>query len=72
VSLRILFCCRPAYGHVYPLLPLATACRGAGHRVLFGTGEEFRPRLRELGFPVEMVGISIDEADRLALREDPG
>jgi hypothetical protein len=72
MSLRILFCCRPAYGHVYPLLPLATACRDAGHRVLFATGEGFRPRLRDLGVRAERVGISIDEADRLALREDPG
>jgi UDP:flavonoid glycosyltransferase YjiC (YdhE family) len=72
MSLGVLFCCRPAYGHVYPLLPLAMACRDAGHRVLFGTGEGFRPRLRELGFRAERVGISIDEADRLALREDPG
>jgi hypothetical protein len=32
--LRVLFCCRPAYGHVYPLLPLAMACRDEGHEVL--------------------------------------
>jgi UDP:flavonoid glycosyltransferase YjiC (YdhE family) len=70
--LRVLFCCRPAYGHVDPLLPLAMACRDAGHEVLFGTGERLRPRLRELGFRAERVGISIDEADRLALRDDPG
>lgn len=48
------------------------ACRDAGHEVLFGTGERLRPRLRELGFRAERVGISIDEADRLALRDDPG
>jgi UDP:flavonoid glycosyltransferase YjiC (YdhE family) len=71
-SLRVLFCCRPAYGHVYPLLPLALACRDAGHEVVFGTGEGFRPRLRELGFRAERVGISIEEGDRLALVEDPG
>lgn len=70
--MRVLFCCRPAYGHVDPLLPLAMACRDAGHEVLFGTGERLRPRLRELGFRAERVGISIDEADRLALRDDPG
>jgi UDP:flavonoid glycosyltransferase YjiC (YdhE family) len=71
-ALRVLFCCRPAFGHVYPLLPLAVACRDAGHEVLFGTGERFVPRLRERGFRAERVGISIDEADRLALRADPG
>jgi hypothetical protein len=70
--LRVLFCCRPAYGHVYPLMPLALACREAGHEVVFGTGDEFRPWLQELGFRAERVGISIPEADRLALREEPG
>ncbi|MET0818878.1 MAG: glycosyltransferase, partial [Solirubrobacteraceae bacterium] len=70
--MRVLFCCRPAYGHVYPLLPLALACRDAGHDVVFGTGAGFRPRLRALGFRTERVGISIEEADRIALRADPG
>ena len=69
--MRVLFCCRPAYGHVLPLLPLATACRDAGHDVLFGTGARLLPRLQELGFRAEPVGISIEEADRLALRDDP-
>lgn len=68
---RLLFCCRPAYGHVFPLLPLAIACRDAGHDVVFGTGAKLLPRLRGLGFRAELVGISIDEADRLALRDDP-
>jgi UDP:flavonoid glycosyltransferase YjiC (YdhE family) len=45
--------------------------RAAGHEVLFGTGDGFRPRLRKLGFRAERVGISIEAADRLALREDP-
>jgi UDP:flavonoid glycosyltransferase YjiC (YdhE family) len=68
---RILFSCRPAYGHLNPLLPLATACRAAGHEVIFGTGEEALPRLREQGFRADRVGISIVAADRLALDDDP-
>ena len=48
------------------------ACRDSGHQVSFGTGEKLRSRVQELGFRVERVGISIDEADRLALRDDPG
>ena len=67
----MLFCCRPAFGHVYPLLPLAAACREAGHEVLFGTGEGFVERLEGLGFRVERVGISIPEADERVLRERP-
>jgi UDP:flavonoid glycosyltransferase YjiC (YdhE family) len=70
--MRVLFCCRPAYGHVYPLLPLAAACRDAGHDVLFGTGEGFVARLEGLGFRAERVGISIPEADERVLRERPG
>lgn len=70
--MRVLFSCRPAYGHVNPLLPLATASRDTGHQVLFATGERPQPRLRELGFRAERVGISIDEADQIALRDDPG
>ena len=58
----MLFCCRPAYGHVYPLLPLAVACRDAGHDVLFATGEAFLERLAKLGFRAERVGISIFES----------
>jgi UDP:flavonoid glycosyltransferase YjiC (YdhE family) len=70
-DVRVLFCCRPAYGHVYPLLPLAAACRDAGHEVLFGTGEGFVKPLRRRGFRAERVGISIDEADRRALEAQP-
>lgn len=70
--MRVLFCCRPAYGHLYPLLPLAVAGRDAGHDVLFGTGEGFVKRLEGLGFEAERVGISIPEADERVLRERPG
>ena len=69
--MRVVFSCRPAYGHLYPLLPLAKACRAAGHDVIFGTGETALPRLRALGFRAERVGISIDAADELALSSDP-
>ena len=29
-----MFCARPAFGHVYPLMPLALAARRAGHEVI--------------------------------------
>ncbi|QKV77349.1 glycosyltransferase [Amycolatopsis sp. Hca4] len=66
--MRILFTCRPAYGHLFPLLPLANAARAAGHEVVFGTGEEFVPKVRELGFEVHRVGISIRDAEAEAQR----
>ncbi|OXM70239.1 glycosyltransferase [Amycolatopsis vastitatis] len=73
--MRILFTCRPAYGHLFPLLPLANAARAAGHDVVFGTGEAFVPKVRELGFAAHRVGISIGDAETEAKRrhgEDAG
>jgi UDP:flavonoid glycosyltransferase YjiC (YdhE family) len=65
---RILFTCRPAYGHLFPLLPLANAAKGAGHEVVFGTGEAFVPKVRELGFEAHRVGISMGDAEAEARR----
>jgi UDP:flavonoid glycosyltransferase YjiC (YdhE family) len=65
---RILFTCRPAYGHLFPLLPLANAARAAGHEVVFGTGEAFVPKVQELGFETHRVGISIRDAEAEAQR----
>src|SRR4029077_11635682 len=59
VPMRVLFCSLPAYGHLYPLLPLAIACRDAGHEVEFATGDDFVPRLRRLGFPTHTVPVRI-------------
>jgi UDP:flavonoid glycosyltransferase YjiC (YdhE family) len=72
---RILFSCRPAYGHLFPLLPLANAAKAAGHDVVFGTGEAFLGKVRDLGFEAHRVGIAIGEAEAEAKRrhgEDAG
>ncbi|MCR6487003.1 glycosyltransferase [Amycolatopsis sp. OK19-0408] len=61
--MRILFTCRPAYGHLFPLLPLANAAKAAGHEVVFGTGEAFAGKVRDLGFAVHRAGIGIGEAE---------
>ncbi len=34
-----------AYGHLYPMMPLASACADAGHDVVIATGEPFLGRL---------------------------
>ena len=60
--MRLLFSARPAYGHVYPLMPLAVAARAAGHDVAFATTGAFVPKLEGLGFPTYDVGISIEQA----------
>lgn len=69
--MRILFTCRPAYGHLYPLMPLAIAAREAGHEVIFGTGRAFLEKVRALGFDAHEVGISIQDASDEAAGDDP-
>jgi len=39
--MKIVFASLPAYGHLYPMLPLALACAEAGHAVTVATGEPF-------------------------------
>jgi len=39
--MKIVFAALPAYGHVYPLVPLALACADAGHEVVFACGDPF-------------------------------
>jgi UDP:flavonoid glycosyltransferase YjiC (YdhE family) len=65
---RMLFCTRPAFGHLYPLMPLALAARTAGYDVMFATGEDFVPRLRALGFETHRAGISIRQASQELLQ----
>jgi len=48
VDVDVVFTSIPAYGHLYPLMPLAEAAAGAGHRVSVATG---RPFLDALPFP---------------------
>ena len=59
---KILFCARPSFGHVYPMLPLAFAARDAGHDVSFATTDHFLERLHRLGFAVHDVGVTIESA----------
>ncbi len=42
---RIVFAAMPAYGHLYPLMPLALAAADAGHEVVVATGAPFLGRL---------------------------
>jgi UDP:flavonoid glycosyltransferase YjiC (YdhE family) len=59
---KILFSTRPAFGHVYPIIPLAQAAREAGHDVRFATTGRFLEQLRRLGFVAHDVGVSIEAA----------
>lgn len=70
--MRILFSARPAYGHVYPMMPLALAAREAGHDVQFATAGAFLPKLLALGFPTHAVGLTIEQARDELVGSAPG
>ena len=57
-----------AYGHLYPMMPLAVACAGAGHDVVIATGEPFLDRLpltTVRGYPTSLtLGWAIRETRR--------
>src|SRR5262245_61828701 len=59
---RILFTSLPAYGHVFPMLPLASAAREAGHDVAFATGHDLAEPLEERGFQVWSAGPSLADS----------
>jgi hypothetical protein len=59
---KFLFCARPSFGHVYPMMPLAFAARDAGHDVSFATTSRFVEQLHRLGFVVHDVGVTIESA----------
>lgn len=61
--MRLLFSCLPAYGHAYPMVPLALAAVAAGHDVLFATGDPFRSNLvKQFGLETTPAGMTIREA----------
>jgi Glycosyltransferase family 28 C-terminal domain len=70
--MRILFSSRPAFGHVYPLMPLALAARDAGHEVSFATTGIFRDKLRSAGFPTHDVGLTIEQGRDQVVGGQPG
>ena len=76
--MRIALAAVPAYGHVYPLMPLALACRDYGHDVEVACGPPFAGRLpvpTVEGFPDELTlsdaekyvaGVDLDPGDPFA------
>ncbi len=57
--MRVLVSVVPGYGHLQPLLPLATALADAGHEVVIATGRELCPRAEAAGFVAFEAGLSI-------------
>jgi UDP:flavonoid glycosyltransferase YjiC (YdhE family) len=44
-TVKIMFAALGAYGHLYPMMPLAIACADAGQEVVIATGKPFLERL---------------------------
>jgi UDP:flavonoid glycosyltransferase YjiC (YdhE family) len=67
--MRVLVASISGYGHLLPLLPLATALSEAGHDVAIATGADVRPRAAAAGFITFEAGITKGPAfERLAAR----
>jgi UDP:flavonoid glycosyltransferase YjiC (YdhE family) len=67
----VVFTSIPAYGHLYPLMPLAEAAAESGHRVSVATG---RPFLDALPFPTYRCvpdHVSISWAEQETARRHP-
>lgn len=54
--MRILFTTVPLPGHFFPLVPLAWACRAAGHEVVVAASEDFVPEVLRSGLAATSVG----------------
>lgn len=61
--MRVLFTTNPLSGHFFPLVPLAWACRLAGHEVLVATAENFVSTAARSGLPVVACGAVADGLD---------
>jgi UDP:flavonoid glycosyltransferase YjiC (YdhE family) len=67
--MRVLISSVAGYGHLQPMLPLATALSAAGHEVAIAVGPELLPRAEAAGFVAFASGIGPAEAfPRLAQR----
>jgi UDP:flavonoid glycosyltransferase YjiC (YdhE family) len=68
---KIMFASLGAYGHLYPMMPLALACAEAGHEVVIATGEPFRNRLPLPTVPGYPATLELDWAIQEARRRHP-
>jgi hypothetical protein len=69
--MRVLLAALPAFGHLYPLLPLATALRDCGDDVVLATGDPLASAVRASGWWVEDVPCDVAGARRELLRTRP-
>ena len=69
--MRVLLAALPAFGHLYPLMPLATALRESGDDVVLATADPLASAMRALGWRVEDVPCDVPGARRELLRTRP-
>jgi UDP:flavonoid glycosyltransferase YjiC (YdhE family) len=60
--MRVLIVSVPGYGHLQPLLPLASALADGGHEVAIATGSDLRSRAESAGFVAFDAGLSLPAA----------
>lgn len=60
--MRILFVCNPLYGHLYPMLPLASAAQAAGHDVVLATSIDMVALAHDAGLSTWAIGMAHAEA----------
>ena len=70
--MRITFAGLPAYGHLYPMMPLAVACARAGHQVALGTGAPFVGALPVPTFQMLPPDADLSWAETETARRHPG
>jgi len=67
----VVFTSIPAYGHLYPLMPLAEATAEAGHRVSVATGRPFLDALPSPTYRCVPDHVSISWAEQETARRHP-
>ena len=70
--MKIVVASIPAYGHLYPLMPLALACADAGHDVTIAVGPPFLDRLPLPTVPQQPVELDVGAAFAETRRRNPG
>ena len=70
--MKIVVASIPAYGHLYPLMPLALACADAGHDVTIAVGPPFLDRLPLPTVPQQPVDLDLGAAFAETRRRNPG
>jgi calicheamicin 3'-O-methyl-rhamnosyltransferase len=68
---RVLVAALPAYGHLYPLMPLAAALRESGEDVVLATGDPLAAAVRAAGWRVEEVPCDVAGGRRELIRARP-